>query len=77
MNVICESVSDLKNSGWTPDPHPPHDVPRGESPSSGVFVYCQLPHFLVNPDAVVNLCCSFAEVSMEVNEKWMEGKATV
>lgn len=40
---------------------------------------CLLPtsHFLVNPDAVVNLRASSAEVSMEVNEKWMEGKATV
>lgn len=39
---------------------------------------CLLPtsHFLVNCDAVVNLRASFAEVSMEVNEKWMEEKAT-
>lgn len=46
---------------------------------SFLWQLCLLPtsHFLVNPDAVVNLRASFAEVSMEVNEKWMEGKATV
>lgn len=46
---------------------------------SFLWQLCLLPtsHFLVNPDAVVNLRVSFAEVSMEVNEKWMEGKATV
>lgn len=40
---------------------------------------CLLPtsHSLVNPGAVVNLRTSSGEVSMEVNEKWMKGRATV